>query len=245
VRLGHGTRARLWAIAASVAVHAAVVAAWAALAPHRVPEAPRPAPETVEVRLFAPRAVLAPRAAPVSGERREGREGRAPRRTGPRTGGSRAPRGGAPGPAPVNALAEPRLPRGAGEGPGIPFAGATARSFSRPHDADVAPGAAGVPAEDPDWLRRNQRAIERRIQFTMNTLPYPPDARRRGWRGEVVVAFRLRTNGTVRDVRVARSSGYEALDRCAVEAVVITPRYPRPPVEQVVEVPFAFRLRPG
>jgi protein TonB len=48
----------------------------------------------------------------------------------------------------------------------------------------------------------------------------------------------------VRDVRVVRSSGREVLDRCAVETVIEAAPYPRPPVDQEVEIPFEFRLQP-
>jgi periplasmic protein TonB len=233
------------AAAASAAVHASLAAAWIAFSPRRAP--PAAEPEAVEVRLFAPRAAAAPRPGP----RREGRAGRAAGR--PRPGAGRAEaRAAAPVPAPLAAPgALLAAESGGGEDGVVAFAGAVPGGFPASRPGAGAAGGLGLAAApelhglDATWLRRNRRAIERRIQFTMNTLPYPRDARRRGWKGEVVVAFRLRTDGTVRDVRVTRSSGHHVLDACAVEAVVVTPRFPRPPVELDVEIPFEFRLLPG
>lgn len=241
MRVERAARGRIGAIAASAVVHVAILGAWIALPP-RGAEPPRPPADAVEVRLVAPapRALVSPRPPATPGPRREGRAPRHGRSMRPLTD---RPGRGAPGPATTAALDTPLLAPGSGDVAEVAFAGHA--GFPPRLDAEVSPGAAAAPAAAPGWLRRHQRAIERRIQFAMNTLPYPPDARRRGWKGEVVVAFRLGTDGTARDVRVARSSGHAVLDRCAVEAVLITPRFPRPPVEQDVEVPFEFRLRPG
>jgi protein TonB len=45
---------------------------------------------------------------------------------------------------------------------------------------------------------------------------YPPFARREGWEGEVLLAFRLDPEGEIHDVRVIRSSGYALLDENAL-----------------------------
>ena len=47
---------------------------------------------------------------------------------------------------------------------------------------------------------------------------YPPVARQRNWSGVVAVRLELRADGTVQTARVERSSGYDVLDREAVEA---------------------------
>jgi periplasmic protein TonB len=249
VRHSRVRAARARAIAASVGVHAVLAAAWISVGSRGGGDAPAPSSATVEVRLLAPRPLAAPRAGP----HREGRAGRAAGR--PRTGGARPPSLRAPpGPAALvkpDALLPAESSDPSDRNDGVAFAGAVPGGFiaSRPgagsSGGSSLAAAPELQALDADWLRRNRRAIERRIQFTMNTLPYPRDARRRGWKGDVVVAFRLRTDGTVRDVRVTRSSGHLVLDACAVEAVTVTPRFPRPPVELDVEIPFEFRLLPG
>ncbi|MEQ8480583.1 MAG: TonB family protein [Hoeflea sp.] len=50
-------------------------------------------------------------------------------------------------------------------------------------------------------------------------LRYPREARREGIKGTVVVSFTVARNGSVRGVRIARSSGSALLDRAARDAV--------------------------
>jgi TonB family protein len=48
---------------------------------------------------------------------------------------------------------------------------------------------------------------------------YPVRARREGWQGTVVVQVVLSSNGTIKSLNVLKSSGYDLLDRAAVEAI--------------------------
>jgi TonB family protein len=48
---------------------------------------------------------------------------------------------------------------------------------------------------------------------------YPVRARREGWQGTVVVQIVLSSNGTIRSLNLLKSSGYDILDRAAVEAI--------------------------
>jgi TonB family protein len=48
---------------------------------------------------------------------------------------------------------------------------------------------------------------------------YPVRARREGWQGAVVVQIVLSSNGTIKSLNVLKSSGYDILDRAAVEAI--------------------------
>lgn len=48
---------------------------------------------------------------------------------------------------------------------------------------------------------------------------YPVRARREGWQGTVVVQVVLSSNGTIKSLNVLKSSGYDILDRAAVEAI--------------------------
>jgi protein TonB len=50
-------------------------------------------------------------------------------------------------------------------------------------------------------------------------LTYPQRARRRGWQGQVMVAFHINTFGKLNNVRLAQSSGYSLLDRSALVAI--------------------------
>lgn len=48
---------------------------------------------------------------------------------------------------------------------------------------------------------------------------YPSSARLNGWEGKVVLRVVIRADGHLVDVRIQKSSGYDALDRAALEAV--------------------------
>jgi protein TonB len=48
---------------------------------------------------------------------------------------------------------------------------------------------------------------------------YPPSARRRGWEGRVLLAFRIEPDGRIDGVRVLDSSGYPVLDDSAAQAL--------------------------
>jgi periplasmic protein TonB len=48
---------------------------------------------------------------------------------------------------------------------------------------------------------------------------YPPLAQRRGWQGEVLVSVTVAPTGTLNHVRVTQSSGYDILDRAAVNTI--------------------------
>jgi protein TonB len=50
-------------------------------------------------------------------------------------------------------------------------------------------------------------------------LYYPQRARRRGWQGEVLIAFHINREGQLGDIRLARSSGYPLLDNSAMAAM--------------------------
>jgi APA family basic amino acid/polyamine antiporter len=62
------------------------------------------------------------------------------------------------------------------------------------------------------------------------TLTYPPRARRMGWEGRVALAFVLLAEGSVRDLRVAQTSGYSLLDDAAMAAVERASPFPPPGV---------------
>lgn len=63
---------------------------------------------------------------------------------------------------------------------------------------------------------------------------YPVLARRRGWEGEVVLAFRVDADGRIGNVRVANSSGFGLLDSAARDALL-----------RVAAVALADGRRPG
>jgi protein TonB len=58
---------------------------------------------------------------------------------------------------------------------------------------------------------------------------FPPDARARGEKGQVVVQFTIDGSGRVQSVGVARSSGFESLDQAARALVQGASPLPAPP----------------
>lgn len=74
---------------------------------------------------------------------------------------------------------------------------------------------------------------------------YPPNARREGMEGKVVVAFRLLPDGSVRNIRIVQSSGHYPLDQGAMEGVRNASPFPPPPAETEIITPVVFRLNPA
>ncbi len=117
---------------------------------------------------------------------------------------------------------------------------------TRPAHAETGPPAgAGTGGESAErvramYLERHYEYIREGIQ---RRIEYPLAARRMGWEGRVVVAFTIRADGTVRDVRVKESSGFPLLDRNAVEAVRGASPYPKPPAEAQILTPIVYTLR--
>ncbi len=76
----------------------------------------------------------------------------------------------------------------------------------------------------------------------LKNVNYPAIARRLGWEGKVVLSFIITTNGLIKDPRVARGSGYELLDQKALESLMESAPFPRPPVEAQITIPVVYRL---
>ena len=78
--------------------------------------------------------------------------------------------------------------------------------------------------------------------LVLKRLTYPPEAKKRGWEGVVLVCFVIRENGTVEQLRVMKSSGHEVLDEHAIRTIRSVQPYPRPPVKAELIIPIAFKL---
>ncbi|MGE0821364.1 MAG: energy transducer TonB [Candidatus Binatia bacterium] len=87
-----------------------------------------------------------------------------------------------------------------------------------------------------------------RPDYQVNPKPlYPLIARRLGAQGEVLLRVRVREDGSVAEVELARSSGFALLDESATRTVrenwrFIPARLDGEPVESWVEVPIKFVL---
>lgn len=131
----------------------------------------------------------------------------------------------------------------------VPPASPRVAAASQAADGAAPAAAGGVKAADgadakaleSEYLSGLQRAIARN-RF------YPPEARREDVKGVVMVSFTVQGDGRLGDIRVARGSGFEALDGAAVEALRRLGRY-RPIPDGIgrsrwaVRVPIVFDLR--
>ena len=76
--------------------------------------------------------------------------------------------------------------------------------------------------------------------------PYPRQARDRDWQGQVILRFKILSNGTVESGTIHQSSGYQMLDDSALKAVKQWQFQPAKnggfPVVSVVDIPIKFDL---
>ena len=139
--------------------------------------------------------------------------------------------------ATASSSADPELPqRTTGE------AHETAPPAVRTPDPQVALATKPVPATKADygWLAES---LHRRI---LELRQYPSVARLNGWQGKVVLRVVIKDDGHLDGVAVVSSSGFEALDQAAIEAVrracplKMKHELGRPTV--VVQVPVSYTL---
>lgn len=81
----------------------------------------------------------------------------------------------------------------------------------------------------------------------IGTVRYPRRAQQLGWQGTTLVAVEISADGKLRNVSVAKSSGYDVLDEEAIERVRRIRELPPIPDKHVgrtftAEVPIVFRL---
>lgn len=89
------------------------------------------------------------------------------------------------------------------------------------------------------YVKRNFAYIR---DIIMKHLAYPVIARKMGWSGTLVVSFIIREDGNVEDVRILKSSGFDVLDKRAVETIKEVCPFPRPPVKAELRMPIVYRL---
>jgi len=75
---------------------------------------------------------------------------------------------------------------------------------------------------------------------------YPGDAVRRGMQGQGVLEFSIAKDGKVSRIRIARTSGYEILDRAFIDAIRLAAPFaplPKTMEKERLDVSFAFHYR--
>lgn len=78
----------------------------------------------------------------------------------------------------------------------------------------------------------------------VQNLKYPRNAQRLKMQGEVRVSFHLKSDGSVENIEVIQSSGFELLDEDAKTLIKNTaPQFPKPTKSITLSVPLAYLLR--
>ena len=73
---------------------------------------------------------------------------------------------------------------------------------------------------------------------------YPNNARRMKHQGVVEVRFLLKTDGSIDELKVTKSSGFESLDNGALENVKkASSEFPKPKEDRYLRFPIAFTLK--
>ena len=103
---------------------------------------------------------------------------------------------------------------------------------------------ASLPAPPPS----DERIRVARPRYGENPKPvYPPEARKKGYQGDVLLRAEVLANGRVGDVELKKSSGHEILDRSALAAVkqwkFIPAREGEKTVAVWVTIPVTFQLQ--
>lgn len=78
----------------------------------------------------------------------------------------------------------------------------------------------------------------------IQNLRYPRNAQRLKMQGEVRVSFRLKSDGSVENIEVVKSSGFEILDEDAQALIKNTaPQFPKPTKSISLSIPLSYLLR--
>ncbi|PIP43694.1 MAG: hypothetical protein COX17_05600, partial [Deltaproteobacteria bacterium CG23_combo_of_CG06-09_8_20_14_all_60_8] len=90
-----------------------------------------------------------------------------------------------------------------------------------------------------EYRRANFAVIRDSI---LGNLRYPVLARRKGWSGQVEVAFLIAPDGNVSELRIKASSGFAVLDDQAVAAIRRSAPFPPPRMAALLVMPITFQL---
>ncbi len=80
-------------------------------------------------------------------------------------------------------------------------------------------------------------------QIVQKNINYPYIARKMGWEGKVIISFILTKEGKIEDLWIEKTSGYEVLDKNALETIQKVSKYfPIPPLDVKIKLPVLYRL---
>lgn len=107
--------------------------------------------------------------------------------------------------------------------------------------AGPAPAGKEAAAEQAKAAYLKEHFVYIRDRIT-GSISYPRMARKMGWCGQVKIAFVVCEDGGVSELRVLESSGFNLLDRNAIDTVKSVAPFPRPPVTAEIRMAIAYRL---
>lgn len=90
---------------------------------------------------------------------------------------------------------------------------------------------------------RNDQLLRQIREAIMRNIAYPERARRMGWEGQVVVAFTLLEDGSIRDILIRKSSGVAVLDEATEDALRKSTVRVAQAGRLSVVLPIEFRLK--
>ncbi|MCB4791538.1 MAG: energy transducer TonB [Elusimicrobia bacterium] len=117
-----------------------------------------------------------------------------------------------------------------------------------PKTEGAEPQAATTQADDSGVVREQARTHYLKEQFTYirdmihRKMTYPQIARKMGWSGQVTISFVVEEDGTVTNIKIVSSSGFDILDRNGVNAIKSCSPYPKPPVRAEFVMPITYNL---
>ena len=100
-------------------------------------------------------------------------------------------------------------------------------------------GVGSVATQEKQYLKEHFLYIKDSIQ---SNISYPRMARKMGWQGRVLVSFIICRDGSVKDIRIIKSSGVKALDKNAVKVIQKIAPFPKPPVAAELIIPVTYKL---
>lgn len=135
--------------------------------------------------------------------------------------------------------------KGSGTGPGTGSGRGTGIGSGSGSDIGRLSGPGHGSRESPEALK--SRYLQAHFSYIrdliLKNLTYPPVARKLGWQGNVKVSFVIKEDGKVEQLRIAKSSGYEILDRKVVETIREVQPFPKPPVRAEIVIPVVYALK--
>ncbi len=111
---------------------------------------------------------------------------------------------------------------------------------ARPARVEGAPAAAAREGDQGAWREAVRSELRRTVD---KNKVYPDRARRMNWEGTVDLSFRVFEDGSIRDITVAKGSGFRVLDDAAVDLLKRLRLSCRPAEKMRLDLAVEYRLQ--